>query len=69
MVAQPQPEPAPRYVLGTWPLSPSRLLLILALVFFVIDAVLTGGVFSSDSGWSWLLPGGLAAFTLSFLVP
>jgi hypothetical protein len=60
------PQPAPRYAVGVWPVS--RMLLILALVFFIIDALLAGGVISA-SGLGWLLPAGLATLVLSFLVP
>jgi hypothetical protein len=56
----------PRYAVGAWPVS--RLLLVLALVFFIIDALLLGGVISGDN-LGWLLPAGLAALVLAFLVP
>lgn len=49
-----------------WPYS--RLFLILALIFFVLDALLLGGVISGD-GLQWLLPAGLASWVLSALVP
>jgi hypothetical protein len=49
-----------------WPYS--RLFLILALLFFVLDALLLGGVISgSDLGW--LLPAGAASTVLALLVP
>lgn len=48
-----------------WPVS--RLLLILALIFFILAALLAGGVISG--GLAWLVPAGLAALTLAFLVP
>lgn len=49
-----------------WPYS--RLFLILALIFFVLDALLLGGVISG-SGLVWLLPAGLASWVLATLVP
>lgn len=49
-----------------WPAS--RFLLILALIFFVIDAMLLGGIISG-SNLQWLLPAGLAAWVLATLVP
>jgi hypothetical protein len=49
-----------------WPYS--RLFLILALIFFVLDALLLGGVISA-SDLTWLLPAGLASWVLSLLVP
>ena len=49
-----------------WPAS--KFLLILALIFFVIDALLLGGVISASS-LQWLLPAGLAAWVLAVLVP
>jgi hypothetical protein len=49
-----------------WPYS--RLFLILALVFFVLDALLLGGVIAG-SGLQWLLPAGLGAWVLAMLVP
>lgn len=53
-------------VYGTW--SAGRLLLILALIFFIGAALLAGGVISgSDLGW--LLPAGLASMVLGFIVP
>lgn len=48
-----------------WPVS--KLLLILALLFFILAALLAGGVISGDL--PWLIPAGLSAFVLSFLVP
>jgi hypothetical protein len=49
------------------PLTTSRFFLIVAFVFFVIDACAAGGVLQvSDTGW--LLPGGLAAATLGALL-
>jgi hypothetical protein len=44
------------------------LLLILAVIFFVIDSLLAGGVITGGS-LGWLLPAGLASLALSFLVP
>lgn len=55
----------PRATIGTWPVS--RLLLILAFIFFVLAALLAGGVISGDN-LGWLLPAGLATFTLAFIV-
>ena len=49
-----------------WPAS--KFLLILALIFFVLDALLLGGVITG-SNLSWLLPAGLAAGVLAMLVP
>lgn len=49
------------------PWAPWRLLLILALVFFILAALLAGGVISGDLGW--LSPAGWAAITLAWLVP
>ena len=45
----------------------SRLFLIIAVVLFLIATLLAAGAFSGDA--SWLVPGGLASFALSFLVP
>jgi hypothetical protein len=53
-------------VVGSWPVS--RLLIILAFIFFVLAALLAGGVITG-SGLGWLLPAGLAALTLAWLVP
>jgi membrane-bound ClpP family serine protease len=46
--------------------SYSWLLMLLAFIFFVIDALVVGGVVSATS-LTWLLPAGLAAMALSFL--
>jgi hypothetical protein len=46
----------------------SRLLLILALVFFVLAALQAGGV-TTWSGVGWFLPAGLASTALAFVVP
>jgi hypothetical protein len=46
----------------------SRLLMILALVFFVLAALQAGGVITA-SGLGWLLPAGLASMALAFVVP
>jgi hypothetical protein len=56
----------PRYTVGTWPVS--RLLVILAFVFFLLDALLDGGVITG-AGLGWLLPAGLASLALAFAVP
>ena len=56
----------PRYTVGGWPAS--RLLMILAFVFFLLDTLLAGGVITA-SGLGWLLPAGLATVALAFLVP
>ena len=58
--------PARPVVIGTWPAS--RLLLILALVFFIGAALLAGGVITGN-GLGWLQPAGLASLTLAFLLP
>lgn len=50
------------------PRSPWRLLLILALVFFILAALLAGGIISGDLGWT-TTPAGWAAITLAWLVP
>lgn len=55
----------PRATIGVWPVS--RILLILAFIFFVLAALLSGGVISGDN-LAWLLPAGLATFTLAFIV-
>jgi hypothetical protein len=55
-----------RSIAAGWPVS--RLLLILAVIFFVIDSLLAGGVITGGS-LDWLLPAGLASLALSFLVP
>jgi hypothetical protein len=49
-----------------WPYS--RLFMILALIFFVLDAMLLGGVISGNN-LQWLLPAGLASWVVSLLVP
>jgi hypothetical protein len=46
--------------------SHSKLLLVGAFVFFFLDTLLVGGVISGSL--PWLLPAGLSALTLSFLV-
>jgi hypothetical protein len=48
-------------------ITPSRLLILLAVILFILDALLLGGVITA-SGLGWLLPAGLASFALSFLV-
>jgi hypothetical protein len=53
-------------VAGTWTLS--RLLILLAFVFFVLAALLAGGVITA-SGLGWLVDAGLASLALAFLVP
>lgn len=45
-----------------------KLLMILAFMFFVLAALISGGVISA-SGMSWLIPGGLAAWVLAGLLP
>ena len=47
----------------TW----NRLFLVLALILFVLAALVGGGVISM-SGSGWLVPGGLASFVLAFLI-
>lgn len=49
---------------GPWPIS--RWLLLLALAFFIVAALATGGVIP---GLAWALPAGLASLTAAFLVP
>jgi hypothetical protein len=49
-----------------WPYS--RLFLILALIFFILDALLLGGVITGDN-LTWLLPAGAAATVLALLIP
>lgn len=63
MTAQqfPQPVPPPR------PAAVSRLLVGLAFILFLIDAIVTATGHTGD--WEWLLPGGLAALALAFVVP
>lgn len=56
----------PRTMIGAWPVS--RLLVILAVVFFILAALLAGSVIAG-SGLSWLVDAGLASFALAFLVP
>lgn len=46
----------------------SRLFLIVALICFILAALLDGGVVPGG-GFSWLMPGGLASLTLAFLLP
>lgn len=48
-----------------WPVS--KLLMILALIFFILAALLAGGVIAGALGW--LVPAGLASLALAFLVP
>lgn len=45
----------------------SRLLLALAVLFFLLAALVAGGAFSG--GPHWLIPAGLAALAGAFLVP
>jgi len=54
--------PARPVVIGTWWSFP-RLLMLLALIFFIIDALLLGGVITG-ANLGWLLPAGLASLTL-----
>jgi hypothetical protein len=42
--------------------------MIVGFVFFVLAALLSGGVITA-SGLGWLLPGGLASVALAFVVP
>jgi len=51
----------------TMPWPASKLLMILALIFFVLAALLAGGVIAGSL--AWLVPAGLATLTLAFLVP
>lgn len=51
-----------------WPWPASRIFLVIALVLFLLAALLAGGVITA-SGLGWLVPGGLAAAALAFLVP
>jgi hypothetical protein len=44
----------------------SKLLMLLAFIFFLLQTLITGGVFSSSV--TWLLPAGLASLALAFLV-
>ena len=46
----------------------STLLKLLAFVLLLVAALLAGGLLTG-SGWEWLIPGGLAAWVLSELVP
>lgn len=45
----------------------SKLLLILAFVFFLLAALISDGVITA-SGMSWLVPAGLAAWVLAGLL-
>ena len=54
------------FTAGTW--TPSRLLILLAFVFFVLAALLAGGVITGG-GLGWLVDAGLASLALAFLVP
>lgn len=49
-----------------WPAS--RILVIVAFVLFLLAALLGGGVITA-AGLGWLLPAGLAALALAWLVP
>lgn len=49
-----------------WPAS--KFMVIMALIFAVISALLLGGVLTG-SNLTWLLPAALACFFLSLLVP
>ena len=48
-------------------MNASRLLLLLAVIFFVLATLVAAGVISM-SGGNWLIPAGLAAFAGSFLL-
>ena len=48
----------------TW----NRLFLLVAVVLFLLATLVAGGVISM-SGSGWLLPGGLTALAVAFLVP
>lgn len=62
----PAPAPARPVIVGTWPVS--RVLVIIAFVLFLLDALLAGGVINA-SGLGWLLPAGLACIALAWIVP
>jgi hypothetical protein len=47
----------------TW----NKLFLLLAVVLFVLSALVAAGAFAGDT--SWFIPAGLAAFAAAFLVP
>jgi hypothetical protein len=47
--------------------SRASIFILLSLIFFVIDALLQGGVISGHN-LSWLLPAGLASYMVSLLV-
>ena len=49
------------------PVNVARVLMFLAFLFFLIDTLLVGGVFTSST-LGWLLPAGLTSLALSFLV-
>ena len=51
-----------------WPWPASRVFLVIALVLFLLAALLAGGVITA-SGLGWLVPAGLAAMTLALLLP
>ena len=55
-----------RPAVAGWPVS--RLLLILAFVFFLGATLLAAGIITG-AGLTWLLPAGLATLTLAFIVP
>lgn len=50
------------------PFTWNRLFLILALVLFILAALVSGGVIGM-AGSGWLIPGGLASLVLSMLIP
>jgi hypothetical protein len=47
--------------------SVSRVFQVLALVFFILAALLMGGVITA-SGLNWLIPAGLASWVLAEIV-
>ena len=51
--------------IGNW--GRSSIFVLVALVFFIIDALLAGGVITGHN-LSWLLPAGLASYMVALLV-
>jgi hypothetical protein len=59
----PPAAPAPRYQVGTWPVS--RLFMLAAFVCFLIAALCAGGVVSWPM-WAWGF-GGFASYALAWV--
>lgn len=60
------PQPSQRPVYGPWTVG--RLLMLLAVIFFLLLTLLEGGVIHG-SGLKWFLGAGLTCMALAFVIP